>query len=189
MVPKKLTTPLTDEVVLSLHIGDQVLLSGIVYTGRDSAHKRLIELLDKGASLPFDVVGQVIYYAGPSPAPPGKPIGSVGPTTSYRMDAFAPRLHELGLKATIGKGPRNKEVMDALVKHKAVYFTAVGGVAALLAERVKEAELVAFEDLGPEAIRRLVVEDLPLIVSGDAYGKDLHIEGVKAWQKLNVESW
>ncbi|PIU45021.1 MAG: fumarate hydratase [Ignavibacteriales bacterium CG07_land_8_20_14_0_80_59_12] len=186
MAAKRLTTPLTDEAVLSLHIGDEVLLSGVVYTARDSAHKRLIELIDRGEPLPFELVGQAIYYAGPSPAPPGKPIGSVGPTTSYRMDAFAPRLHSLGLRATIGKGPRSKEVMDALVNHKSVYFTAVGGVAALLAKRVKSAEIVAFEELGPEAIRKLVVEDLPLIVSCDAYGQDLHVEGVKAYQKLTV---
>jgi len=180
---KKITTPFTDEVVLSLNIGDEVELSGVIYTARDAAHKRMIEMLGRGEALPIDIKGQVIYYAGPAPAPPGKPIGSIGPTTSYRMDAYAPKLYELGLKGTIGKGPRSKEVMDSIVKYKGVYFTAVGGVAALPALRVKEAKVVAFDDLGPEAITRLVVEDLPLIVSVDAHGRDLHVEGRKKWEK------
>jgi fumarate hydratase subunit beta len=181
---KKITTPLTDDVVMSLEIGDEVELSGIIYTARDSAHKRMVEMLDRGEPLPIELKGQAIYYAGPAPAPPGKPIGSVGPTTSSRMDAYAPRLYDLGLKATIGKGPRAKPVIDAMVRNKAIYLTAIGGVAALPALRVKEAKVVAFEDMGPEAITMLVVEDFPLIVSIDAYGRDLHVEGPNKWKKV-----
>ena len=178
-----LTTPLKDEVVEKLRTGDQVYITGDIYTARDSAHKRLIEALDEGKPLPADFKGQVIYYAGPSPAKPGKPIGSVGPTTSYRMDAYAPRLYDLGLKATIGKGHRGPEVIESLKKNKAVYLAAIGGAAALLARSVKASETVAYEELGPEAIRRLTVENFPAIVVNDVLGGDLYREGKKQYAR------
>jgi len=179
----RLKTPLSDDVIKSLNIGDNVLLSGIIYTGRDAAHKRFIQAIENGKSLPFDIKGQIIYYVGPAPAKPGMPIGSAGPTTSYRMDAYTPPLLKLGLKGMIGKGPRSKPVVDAMVKNVAVYFTAIGGAAALIARSVKEAKVIAYEDLGPEAVRKLLVEDLPLIVSIDAKGRDLHKEGVEQWRR------
>jgi len=179
--PKRITIPLTDEVVENLHIGDSVLISGIIYTGRDSAHKRLVDALDRGEKLPVDFKGQVIYYAGPAPAKPGRPIGSIGPTTSYRMDPYAPRLIAEGLKGMIGKGNRSEEVIEALRKHKAVYFGAIGGAAALMAKSVKKAAVVAYEDLGPEAIRRLEVEDFPAIVVNDCHGGDLYKEGMERY--------
>jgi fumarate hydratase subunit beta len=173
----KITTPLTDEVVATLHAGDKVSLSGTIYVGRDAAHKRFIEALDKNEPPPFDPQGQIIYYMGPSPAPPGKPIGSAGPTTSYRMDPYTLRLLEQGLKGMIGKGNRGPEVKEALKKHKAVYFAAVGGAAALIAKAIKKAEVIAHEDLGAEAVRRLEVEDFPVIVVNDIYGGDAYEEG------------
>ena len=181
--PIQLKTPLSDADVEKLKIGDRVLISGAVYTGRDAAHKRLFELLKEGKELPFDLRGQIIYYVGPAPAKPGQVIGSAGPTTSYRMDAFAPSLMEKGLKGTIGKGMRSDSVKEAMKKYKAVYFAATGGAGALLARRVKKAEVVAYEDLGPEAIRRLEVEDLPVIVVNDVRGNDLYIEGQKKYRK------
>ncbi len=177
----RLTTPLTDEDVGKLKVGDTVLISGVIYTGRDAAHMRMVAALDKGESLPFDVKGQVIYFVGPAPAKPGWAIGSAGPTTSYRMDAFSPRLIELGLKGMIGKGGRAQEVIDACVKYKCVYFGAVGGAGALLAKSIKKAEVIAYEDLGPEAVRRLEVEDFPVIVVNDVYGNDLEKEGRKKY--------
>lgn len=177
----RIYTPLTDEVVESLHIGQRVLLNGVVYTGRDAAHKKMVELLDKGEELPIPLQGQVIYYVGPSPAKPGRVIGSAGPTTSGRMDAYAPRLLALGLKGMIGKGKRAPEVVEAMKKYKAVYFAAVGGAAALLARRVKSCRVVAYPELGPEAIHELVVEDLPVIVVNDVMGRDLYEEGVKIY--------
>ncbi len=174
---KRITTPLTDEVVEDLRIGDKVLITGIIYTGRDAAHKRLVELIDRGEELPIDIRGQIIYYVGPSPAKPGKPIGSAGPTTSGRMDPYAPKLLERGLKGMIGKGMRSQAVKDAMVKHKAVYLGATGGAAALIAKAIKKAEVVAYEDLGPEAIMRLEVEDFPVVVINDAHGGDLYQEG------------
>lgn len=180
---KKITTPLSDADVTSLKVGDKVSITGVIYTGRDAAHKRLVELLDEGRELPFDPKGQIIYYVGPAPAKPGKPIGSAGPTTSYRMDAYAPRLIEVGLKGMIGKGSRNTDVVDAIKKHKAVYFAAVGGAAALIAKRIKSKELVAYEDLGPEAIFRLEVEDFPVIVANDVSGEDLYQKGVDAYRR------
>jgi len=169
----EVTAPLSDADVARLRAGQLVAISGVVYTARDAAHKRLVELIRKGEKLPFDLAGQVIYYAGPAPAPPGKVIGSVGPTTSYRMDAYAPILFARGLKGAIGKGARSQVVIDAMVKYRAVYFVATGGAAALLAGHVKSAEIVAYEDLGPEAIRRLEVEGFPAIVANDCFGGDV----------------
>lgn len=176
-------TPLKDEAILTLHAGDRVLLSGVIYTGRDAAHKRLYELLQAGKPLPVDLRGQVIYYVGPTPAKPGRVIGSAGPTTSGRMDAYAPALIAYGLKGMIGKGLRSQAVRDVMVEHKAVYFGATGGAAALISRCIKKADVVAYDDLGPEAIHRLEVEDFPLIVINDAYGGDLYAEGVKAYAR------
>ena len=181
--PIRLKTPLRDEEVEELKRGDRVLISGVVYTGRDAAHKRLIDLLKAGKDLPFDIRGQIIYYVGPAPAKPGQILGSAGPTTSYRMDAYSPALIEKGLKGMIGKGMRSEAVKEAMKKYKAVYFAATGGAGALLAKRVKKVEIVAYEDLGPEAIRRLEVEDLPVIVVNDVRGNDLYIEGEKKYKK------
>jgi fumarate hydratase subunit beta len=167
--------------VEKLSIGDKVLLSGVLYTGRDAAHKRLFDLIAEGKELPIDIQGQVIYYVGPTPAKPGKPIGSAGPTTSYRMDSFAPKLIELGLKGMIGKGNRSQAVIDAMKQHKAVYFGATGGAGALIAKKIKKAEIVAYPDLGPEAIRRLEVEDFPVTVVNDTKGNDLYVEGIKRY--------
>lgn len=170
----KLTTPLTDEDILKLKAGDVVYISGTIYTARDAAHKRLIEALSRGESLPFPIKGSVIYYVGPTPPPPGRPIGSAGPTTSYRMDPYAPTLYELGLKATIGKGKRSDEVKKALEEYRGVYLGATGGAGALLSQRIKAAKVIAYEDLGPEAIRELIVEDFPTVVINDAYGNELY---------------
>jgi len=156
-----------------------VLISGALYTARDTAHKRLVDLLDDGKPLPFDITGQVIYYVGPTPAPPGRPIGAAGPTTSYRMDAYAPRLIEVGLKGMIGKGPRSPEVIEAMKRWGSVYLGATGGAGALLSKAIKKAEVVAFEELGPEAVRRLEVEHFPAIVINDTRGNDLYREAVK----------
>ncbi|OEF95588.1 Fe-S-containing hydro-lyase [Desulfuribacillus alkaliarsenatis] len=179
----RINTPVTNEDVTKLKAGDKVLISGYIYTARDAAHKRLVELLDNGEVLPFDVQGQLIYYVGPTPAKPGQVIGSAGPTTSYRMDPYAPRLIEQGLKGMIGKGSRSQEVRDAMTTHKAVYFAAVGGAAALIARSIKEAEIVAYEDLGAEAIRKLKVEDFPAIVVNDVAGNDLYQEGKKQYEQ------
>jgi fumarate hydratase subunit beta len=173
----KIKTPLTEEIVRQLRSGDRVLLSGVIYTARDAAHKRFVEALDAGEELPVAMEGQGIYYAGPAPAGPGKPIGPVGPTTSYRMDPYAPILIEQGLKVMIGKGRRSAGVVTAMKKFGAVYLGATGGAAALLARTVKEAEVVAYPDLGPEAVRRLVVEEMPLVVVIDAAGQDLYETG------------
>jgi len=183
MAEIRLKTPLRDEDVVKLEIGDKVLLTGVIYTGRDAAHKRLFDLIQAGKALPIDIRGQVIYYVGPAPAKPGKPIGSAGPTTSYRMDAFAPKLMELGLKGMIGKGNRGADVVEAMKKHKAVYFGATGGAGALLARSIKKAETIAYEDLGPEAIQRLEVEDFPVVVINDTKGNDLYVEGAKKYRK------
>ncbi len=171
---KRITTPLTAEKVKELEVGDIVLISGVIYTARDAAHKRLIELLDKGESLPIDIHNSIIYYVGPTPAKPGKPIGSAGPTTSYRMDSYAPRLLDIGLKGMIGKGSRSEEVIKSMKKNNGVYFAAIGGAAALIGKTIKKAEVVAYEDLGSEAIRRLEVEDLPVVVAIDSLGNDLY---------------
>lgn len=174
---KELVTPFTDEMISNLHAGDMVYISGTIYTARDAAHKRMCEMLEKGESMPFDFRGAVIYYAGPCPAKPGKPIGSVGPTTAYRMDLYSPVLMEKGLKVMIGKGLRNKEVVDAIIKHRGVYFAAIGGAAALMAKCVKTAEVVAFDDLGTEAVRRLTVDKLPVIVAIDCKGNNSYQSG------------
>ena len=181
--PIRLTPPLSDEVVASLKTGDRVLISGVIYTGRDAAHKRLVDLLDKGEELPIPVVGEIIYFVGPAPAKPGKAIGSAGPTTSYRMDSYSPRLLAEGLKGMIGKGGRSPEVKAAIKKYKGIYFAATGGAGALLAQRIKKAEVVAYEDLGPEAIRRIEVEDFPAVVINDIHGNDLYEEGVLKYKK------
>jgi len=181
--PIRLTTPLSEKDLEKLKIGDKVLLNGVIYTGRDAAHKRLFDLIQQGKELPIDVRGQVIYYVGPSPAKSGQAIGSAGPTTSYRMDAFSPKLMELGLKGMIGKGNRSKEVIDAMKKFKAIYFGATGGAGALIAKSIKKAEIVAYEDLGPEAIRKLEVEDFPAVVINDTNGNDLYEEGARKYRK------
>jgi len=173
-----LKPPLTDSDVSSLQIGDKVLIDGAIYTARDAAHKRLLELVDAKKDLPFPLKGQIIYYVGPTPPRPGRAIGSAGPTTSYRMDTFAPRLIELGIKATVGKGPRAPAVIEAMKKFKAVYLVAVGGTGALLGRQVMKSEMIAFEDLGTEAIRRLTVRDFPAIVANDVSGRDLFTEAV-----------
>jgi fumarate hydratase subunit beta len=169
-----LTTPLTDADIEKLRAGDVVLLNGTIYSGRDAAHKRLMDLLDRGEPLPFALTGASIYYVGPSPAPPGRPIGSAGPTTSYRMDAYAPRLHALGLKATIGKGKRSDAVKEALRTHRAVYFGATGGAGALLSKCITASKVIAFDELGPEAVREMTVKDFPLLVINDAFGGELY---------------
>ena len=171
---KKITTPLTDEVLADLHAGDTLSITGTIYTGRDAAHKRLMGLLDEGKELPVDLAGQVIYYVGPAPAKPGYACGSAGPTTSYRMDPYTPRLLDLGLKGMIGKGLRSKEVVESMKKNRAVYLAAVGGVAAIIAKSVTRSEVVAYEDLGPEAIHRYEVEDFPAVVCIDADGNNLY---------------
>jgi fumarate hydratase subunit beta len=179
----RLKTPLSDADVEKLQAGDKVLLNGVIYTGRDAAHKRLYDLLLEGKSLPIEVKGQVIYYVGPAPAKPGQVIGSAGPTTSGRMDAFSPKLIEMGLKGMIGKGMRKKEVVEAMKKYKAVYFAATGGAGALLAKAIKKAQVVAYDDLGPEAISRLEVEDFPVIVVNDTKGNDLYEEGMRKYAR------
>ena len=172
-----ITSPIGPETIEKLTVDTQVLISGVVYTARDAAHHRLVQALDKGDKLPFDPEGQTLYYMGPSPARPGQVIGSAGPTTSSRMDEYTPRLLAAGLKAMIGKGDRSPAVKEAIKKHKAVYFAAIGGAAALLAKSVKQVEVIAYEDLGTEAILRLNVEDFPAIVANDIYGADLFEEG------------
>ena len=169
---RHLTAPLTEADVLSLHAGEHVLLSGTVYTARDAAHLRMMECIAKGEALPFDLEGQVIYYAGPTPTPEGKPVGSIGPTTSTRMDASTPTLLAQGLRGMIGKGQRGENVMRAMQEHPAVYFAAVGGAAALMAACVTSCEVIAWDDLGPESVKRLTLKELPLVVASDAYGKD-----------------
>lgn len=167
---KRISTPLDEATARSLRAGDRVLLSGVIYTARDAAHKRMLDGLAAGDGLPFDLTGQVVYYCGPSETPPGHAIGSAGPTTSYRMDAYAPELHRLGLKGTIGKGDRTVEVREACAETCSVYFVAVGGAGALLARAVVESEVVAYEDLGPEAVRRLTVREFPVTVAYDCFG-------------------
>ncbi len=180
---KDVTTPLSDEDVEALRAGDRVRISGVIYTARDAAHARLAALIARGEPLPFDVRGQIIYYTGPSPARPGDIVGSIGPTTASRMDSYTPALLALGLKGTVGKGYRSPAVKEALRRHRAVYFGAIGGAGAVLSRHVKGLEVIAWEDLGTEAVRRLVVEDFPAIVINDCHGGDLYEEGRKVYAR------
>src|SRR5699024_269386 len=178
---KTLTTPLTKEDLKDLQSGDDVYITGYIYTARDAAHERLVNLLDEGKDLPFDPEGAVIYYVGPAPAKPDRPIGSAGPTTSYRMDSYTPQLLDVGLKGMIGKGKRDQEVKDSIVENGATYFAAIGGAAALIAQSVESAEVIAYEDLGAEAIRKLYVKDFPVTVINDSKGNDLYQMGRKEY--------
>jgi fumarate hydratase subunit beta len=180
---KDVRPPLSDADVMSLRAGDRVRLSGVIYTGRDAAHGRLLPLIEEGKPLPIDVRGQIIYYTGPSPARPGDIVGSIGPTTGGRMDKYTPALLQLGLKGTLGKGARGSVVKEALRRHKAVYFGAIGGAGAVLSQFVKKLEIVAYEDLGTEAIRRLEVEAFPAIVINDCHGGDLYEDGIRQYAR------
>ncbi len=182
-MPKRVTLPLDDETIRGLRAGDSVLISGVVYVARDAAHKRMVEAMDSGRDLPFDIRGQTIYFMGPTPARPGRVIGSAGPTTSGRMDAYSPRLIAGGLKGMIGKGVRSPAVKDAMKEHKAVYLAAIGGAGALLSKSIKKAKVVAYEDIGAEAIRQLEVEDFPVTVVNDIYGGDLYQEGKAKYKR------
>ncbi len=177
----KIREPFTSEKFSELKAGDTVLLTGVIYTARDAAHKRITELLDQGEKVPFEIKKSIIYYVGPTPEKPGMPIGSAGPTTSYRMDAYAPRLLDLGETGMIGKGQRSQEVKDAVLRNGAIYFAAIGGAGALMAQCVKKSEIIAFEDLGAEAVRRMEVENFPVTVVLDSHGGDLYQEGRKAY--------
>lgn len=180
---KIIKTPLTEDEVKILHVGDSVLISGTIYTARDAAHKRFIDLLDKGKDLPFEIKNQIIYYVGPSPTKPGHIIGSAGPTTSYRMDSFTPKLLDIGLRGMIGKGVRSHEVIESMKKNNAVYFGAIGGAAALIAKSVKKCEVIAYDDLGSEAVRKLKVEKFPAIVVIDSWGNSMYELGQKNYLK------
>lgn len=175
----KIKTPLNRDALKDIEAGDVVYVTGYIYTGRDAAHKRLCELLEKGEKLPFDVDGQMIYYVGPSPAKPGEPIGSAGPTTSYRMDAYTPQLLDKGLMGMIGKGKRNEEVIKKIIEHGACYFAAIGGAAALIKSKIKSCEIICYEDLGAEAVRKLYVEDFPVTCIIDSKGNNLYEIGRK----------
>ena len=171
---KRITLPITDEDIQSLKAGDSVLLTGTILTGRDAAHKRLYELIEQGKSLPVELKGELIYYVGPAPAKPGYAVGPAGPTSSYRMDKYTPALLDLGMKGMIGKGARNQEVIDSIVKNKAIYFAAIGGAAALIAKSIRSEEILCYEDLGTEAIRKYTVEDFPCIVAIDCEGRNVY---------------
>lgn len=179
---RQITLPMDRETIDSLHAGDAVLISGVVYSARDAAHLRMKRCIISGGELPFDLHGQTIFYMGPSDTKPGNVIGAAGPTSSYRMDPFTPALLEIGLQAMIGKGPRSQEVIDAVVKHGAVYFAAVGGTAALLSKRITVYQIIAYEDLGTEAIRRLELKDFPAMVALDRYGNDQYTLGPQAYK-------
>lgn len=181
---KRVTLPLSDETLSDLRAGDNVLLTGVMYVARDAAHKRMIEALDRGEPLPFDVKGQTIYYMGPSPARPAQVIGSAGPTTSGRMDVYSPRLMAEGLKGMIGKGMRSPAVKEAMRKYKAVYFAAIGGAGALISKTIKKSEIVAYEELGAEAVLRIEVRDFPAVVINDIHGRDLYEEGKARYQMV-----
>ena len=178
----RLTTPITDDDVSQLKIGDHVRITGVIYTARDAAHNRMIETLDKGGELPIDIKGQLIYYTGPTPARPGRTTGAFGPTTSMRMDPFTPRLLAEGMKACMGKGNRGPEVQEALKQYHGVYFMAIGGAGALLSQYVKKLDVIAYEDLGTESLKRVEVEDFPAVVMDDCEGRDLLNEGRKQWR-------
>ena len=180
---RRVIAPLDSALVTELRAGDRVSLSGSIITGRDAAHKRMADLIEAGEKLPFSIEGEIIYYVGPTPAPPGRPIGAAGPTTSYRMDAYAPLLIEHGLRGMIGKGQRSDAVKQAMAKFGAVYFISVGGAGALISQRIKQATILAWEDLGTEAVRRLVVEDLPLVVATDVHGGDLYVTGPPEYRR------
>lgn len=180
---KKIQLPITDNDIRELKAGDSVLLSGTILTGRDAAHKRLFELIEKGEDLPDDIKGELIYYVGPAPAKPGYAVGPAGPTSSYRMDKYTPALLDLGLKGMIGKGARSKEVIDSMVKNGCIYFAAIGGAAALIAKSIKKEEILCYEDLGTEAVRRYTVEDFPCIVAIDCRGNNVYENGPKKYRK------
>jgi fumarate hydratase subunit beta len=183
----RIAEPFNKDIFSVLKAGDSVLLTGTIYTARDAAHKRICEMIDRGEGVPFEVQNSIIYYVGPSPAKEGYPIGSAGPTTSYRMDAYAPKLLDMGQVAMIGKGQRNEAVCDAVIRNKAVYFAAIGGAAALMAKCVKSSEVIAFDDLGAEAVRKLYVEDMPLTVVLDTHGGNLYKEGREEYLKSIVK--
>jgi len=180
---KKVTLPLTEKTLEELKAGDNLLLSGVLYVARDAAHRRMIDTLDRGEPLPFDIKGQTLYYMGPSPAPPRRIIGSAGPTTSTRMDSYTPRLLAAGLKGMIGKGVRSKEVKDVMKKHRAVYLAAIGGIGALISKSIIKSEVVAYADLGPEAVLRLEVKDFPVTVINDIHGGDLYVEAKALYKR------
>ncbi|HEO98993.1 MAG: Fe-S-containing hydro-lyase [Campylobacterales bacterium] len=182
MATYNLTTPLSSEDTKMLKAGDTVLLNGTIYTARDAAHKRLVELIEKGEELPFDLEGSVIYFVGPTPPKPGDPIGSAGPTTSYRMDSYSPTMLKHGSKGMIGKGKRNQAVKDACVAYDGIYFGATGGAGALLGKQIKSAEVIAYPELGPEAVRKLEVENFPVTVINDTYGNDLYQMGREQYE-------
>jgi len=181
----RLRPPVTEEDVVQMKIGDHVLITGAIYTARDAAHKRMVETLDAGGKLPIDIRGQLIYYTGPTPARPGRVAGSIGPTTSMRMDPFTPRLLQEGMKACMGKGNRGPEVQEALKKYRGVYLMAVGGAGAMLSKFIRKIEVVAYEDLGTESIKRIEVEDFPAVVMDDCEGRDLLMEGRKQWRDMS----
>lgn len=183
----KITPPLDDDIIRKLNAGDRVLITGVIYTGRDMAHKYMVEGHKRGEALPFDLRGQILYYTGPTPAAPGKPIGSAGPTTSYRMDRYTPYLLDLGLKGMIGKGPRGQEVKESIKKNRAVYFAAIGGAGALISKTIRKAEVIAYPELGTEAVMRLEVEDFPVVVVNDVHGADLYQVGVEQYREMGVE--
>lgn len=180
---KHISLPLRDEDIALLHAGDEVMLSGTLYTARDAAHERIVAAMDTGGDLPFDIQGQTIYYCGPTPAKPGHVIGSSGPTTSGRMDAYTPTLLDRGLKGMIGKGPRSSDVIDAMKRNHAVYFAAVGGAAALIAKSIQEASVIAYDDLGPESVKKMVVHNFPCIVAVDSKGGNLYAQGPAHYAK------
>jgi len=182
MICKKIYTPLNSEIIDSLQAGDCISLTGNIYAARDAAHKKMYEMILKGQELPFDIINQVIYYVGPCPAKPGEVIGSAGPTTSGRMDYYTPKLLEAGLRGMIGKGQRSREVIESMIINRAVYFGAVGGAGALIAKCIKQQEIIAFPELGPEALRRMYVEDFPLTVIIDSRGKNIYEEGIKQFK-------
>jgi len=182
MATYNLTTPLKEEDTRKLKAGDVVNLTGVIYTARDAAHKRLVELLEKGEKFPFDIEGSVVYFVGPTPPKPGDPIGSAGPTTSYRMDSYSPTMLKYGSKGMIGKGKRNQAVKDACKEYGGIYFGATGGAGALLGKRIKSAEVIAYPELGPEAVRRLEVEDFPVTVINDTHGNDLYQMGREQYE-------
>lgn len=185
---KHITTPITEEITKTLHSGDYVYITGTIYVARDAAHKRMIEALDRGEELPIDIKDATIYYMGPSPAREGRPIGSAGPTTATRMDKYAPTLLDLGEKAMIGKGKRSKEVIDAIIRNKAVYFAAVGGAGALLSKCIKKSEVICYDDLGAEAIRKLYVENFPMIVVIDREGSNLYETAIIEFQEQEQQT-